>query len=84
MAKVTIYTKSWCGYCHRALALLRRKGVPYDELDVTHDATLEQEMVRRSGNRSVPQIFIGDQPVGGSDDLYALEAEGRLDSLLAG
>lgn len=84
MAKVRIYTKSWCGYCHRAKALLGRKGVSYEEVDVTSDRGQEQEMVRLSGSRTVPQIFIGGKLIGGSDDLYDLDAEGKLDALLAG
>jgi glutaredoxin 3 len=84
MAKVEVYTKSWCGYCHRAKALLGRKGVGFEEIDVTDDLAREQEMIRRSGRRTVPQIFIGGVHVGGSDDLHALEAEGKLDEMLSG
>jgi glutaredoxin 3 len=84
MARVEIYTKSWCGYCHRAKALLARKGVSFEEIDVTDDPAREQEMIRRSGRRTVPQVFIGGQSVGGSDELAALEAQGRLDGLLSG
>ena len=83
MAIVRIYTKSWCGYCHRAKSLLERKGASFDEIDVTYDREREQEMVRLSGRRTVPQIFIDGTPIGGSDDLAALDANGKLDSLLA-
>ena len=83
MAIVRIYTKSWCGYCHRAKSLLERKGAHFDEIDVTFDREREQEMVRLSGRRTVPQIFIDGKPIGGSDDLAALDADGKLDSLLA-
>jgi glutaredoxin 3 len=82
MASVQIYTKSWCGYCHRAKALLDRKNVRYDEIDVTSDREREREMVRLSGRTTVPQIFIDLQPIGGCDELHALERSGRLDPLL--
>lgn len=83
MRPVTIYTKSWCGYCARARALLERKGVAYDERDVTGDPEAERAMVERAGGRStVPQIFVGDEHVGGCDELHALEARGALDPLL--
>lgn len=84
MRPVTIYTKPWCGYCSRARALLERKGVGYEEIDVSRDADREREMVERSGGRfTVPQVFVGDVHVGGCDELHALEAAGRLDPLLA-
>ncbi|MCP8938919.1 glutaredoxin 3 [Alsobacter sp. SYSU M60028] len=79
---VTIYTKSWCPYCHAAKALLQRKGVAFDEIDVA-DPAKQEAMSRKAGRRTVPQIFIGDTHVGGSDDLHALEAAGKLDALLA-
>ena len=83
MAKVEIYTTTICPFCDRAKALLAKKGVTYDEIDVGGDPDLRQTMVQRAGGRrTVPQIFINDVPVGGSDDLYALEREGRLDTLL--
>lgn len=82
MKPVTIYTKSWCPYCHAAKALLDRKGVSYEEIDVAAPAE-QQAMAQRAGRRTVPQIFIGDRHVGGCDDLHALEASGKLDSLLA-
>lgn len=84
MADVVIYTKSWCGYCTRAKALLARKGTPFTEIEVSNDPALRDEMVTRAGGRrTVPQIFIGETHVGGCDDLYELEREGRLDPLLA-
>ncbi|MGD2063282.1 MAG: glutaredoxin 3 [Nitrospirota bacterium] len=83
MAKVEIYTTTICPFCDRAKALLQKKGVAYDEIDVGTNPDLRQAMVQRAGGRrTVPQIFIDGRPVGGSDDLYALEAEGRLDPML--
>lgn len=78
-----MYTTSWCPYCVRAKALLERKGAPVEEINIETVAGAREEMVERSGGRmTVPQIFVGDRHVGGCDDLYALEAEGRLDPLL--
>lgn len=82
-AQVTMYTTSWCPYCERARRLLAGKGVSYQEVDVEAAPEKRAEMQSRSGRRTVPQIFIGDQHVGGSDDLYALEAAGKLDALLS-
>ncbi len=81
---VTIYTTQWCPYCRAAKSLLDRKGVAYDEIDVDGKPELRQAMMARAGGRtSVPQIFIGDKHVGGSDDIHALDARGELDGLLA-
>ncbi len=81
--KVVMYATQWCPYCERARRLLASKGVEFDEIDV--DSAGRTEMIERSGGRrTVPQIFIGDTHVGGSDDLHELEAAGRLDALLAG
>jgi glutaredoxin 3 len=83
-AKVEIYTKMYCGYCHRAKRLLESKGVRFTEYDVTMDAGRRDEMRQRKPDaRTVPQIFIDDRAIGGSDDLAALERQGKLDSLLA-
>jgi len=83
MAKVEIYTTAICPFCDRAKALLRKKEVAYEEIDVGGDPALRQAMVARAGGRrTVPQIFIDDTLIGGSDDLYALEADGKLDALL--
>ncbi len=82
MANIEIYTKSWCPYSVRAKALLNRKGVRYAEIDVTSDRQRELEMIERSGARTVPQIFIDDQSIGGHDDLVALDAKGQFDRLL--
>lgn len=82
MAKIEIYSKEWCPYCTKAKALLRNKKLEYEEIDVTSDAEGEQEMIDRSRRRTVPQIFIGGQSVGGYDDLAQLNATGALDRLL--
>jgi len=84
MAKVEIYTTQFCGYCVRAKQLLKRKGVAFDEFDVSLDDAKREAMSQRAGGRTtVPQIFINGQHIGGSDDLYALDSRGGLDSLLA-
>ncbi|MCV2448397.1 MULTISPECIES: glutaredoxin 3 [Paracoccus] len=84
MAKVEIYTTPTCPYCMTAKALLRKKGVSYEETDVSRDPDLRAAMTRRAGGRrTVPQIFIDGQHVGGSDDLHALEHQGKLDGMLA-
>lgn len=82
MAEIVIYTKDYCGYCVRAKSLLKAKGAAYTEIDVTDDGSLQQEMVRRSGRRTVPQIFIDGRPVGGYDDIAALDRRGELDPLI--
>ncbi len=82
---IDIYTKFGCGYCFRAKQLLDRKGEAYNEYDVTMGGPKKEEMHERApGARTVPQIFIGDTYVGGSDELAALERSGKLDQLLAG
>lgn len=82
MAKIEIYTTSWCPYCYTAKALLDEKGVAYDEIDAT-DPAVRMDMIQRAhGRRTVPQIFIGDRHVGGYDELAALERRGQLDPLL--
>jgi len=82
MQKVVMYATDWCGYCARARALLESKGVPFEEIDVDAQPGAREEMMKRSGRRTVPQIFIGETHVGGSDDLHALDASGGLDPLL--
>ena len=82
-AQVVVYATLLCPYCHRAKALLRKKGVKFREIDVGMDAQKRAEMQDRShGRHTVPQIFIGDTHVGGCDDLHALEEKGALDLLL--
>ena len=83
MAKIEIYTSPFCGYCARAKALLDSKGASYDELDVMMDDSKRTEMRERSRRTTVPQIFINGAHIGGSDDLAALESQGKLDALLA-
>lgn len=83
MQPVVIYTKDYCPYCQAALALLERKGVGYQRVEVT-SAAIQDEMAKKAGRRTVPQIFIAGEPIGGSDDLHALDAAGKLDALLAG
>jgi glutaredoxin 3 len=82
--KVEIYTRFLCPYCSRALSLLNRKGVAFEQHDITMDAAGRATMIQRAdGRTTVPQIFIGETHVGGSDDLAALEASGALDRMLA-
>jgi glutaredoxin 3 len=82
MKKITIYSKEICPYCVKAKNLLKRKGANYDEIIVSTDE-IKQNMIKKSNGRmTVPQIFIGEYHVGGCDDLYALESDGKLDKLL--
>jgi len=83
-APVTMYMTGWCPYCQRAGALLARKNIAVNQINVDDDAKFRQEMVARSGRRSVPQIFIGERHIGGCDDLVALDGSGELDKLLRG
>jgi glutaredoxin 3 len=80
--KVVMYVTDWCPYCARARGLLASKGVEAEEIDVDAVPGAREEMRARSGRDTVPQIFIGESHVGGSDDLQALDADGRLDALL--
>ena len=83
MPKVTIYTTPYCPYCHAAKALLKKKGVAYEHIDVSSGGEAQAAMAKRANGRSsVPQIFIDETHVGGCDDLYALDAAGKLDPLL--
>ena len=85
MPKIVIYTTRTCSYCYSAKSLLARKGATYDEIDVSGDPEGRQRMTARSGGvRTVPQIFIGETHVGGSDELHELEIRGQLDPLLTG
>lgn len=81
---IVIYSTSWCGFCARARKLLKSKGASFQDIDIEESAASREEMERRSGRTSVPQIFIGERHVGGCDDLYALDAAGGLDPLLKG
>lgn len=83
MANIEIYTSPWCGYCHRAKRLLDKKGVQYAEYDVTAEPGRRQEMMQRApGSYTVPQIFIDDKGIGGCDELFELDFDGELDSML--
>jgi glutaredoxin 3 len=82
VARVQIYTAAMCPYCVRAKRLLERKQVSYEEIDVSMDDQARLKLMETTGLRTVPQIFIGDRHVGGSDDLHALEERGELDPLL--
>lgn len=84
MLKIEIYSTHTCPYCVRAKALFKQKGVSFTEFFIDEDDTLRAQMMERSQRRSVPQIFINNQHVGGCDDLYALEASHQLDALLKG
>ncbi len=82
MANIRIYTTPYCPYCVRAKQLLRNKQATFDEIDVSNDPEQRQALVALTGQRTVPQIFINDQSIGGCDDLFALERAGRLDTLI--
>lgn len=82
MAKVELYTTGWCPFCTRAKQLLNSKNVPYQDTDVDREPDQRAVMMLRGGARTVPQIFIDDRPIGGCDELYALERAGELDTLL--
>jgi glutaredoxin 3 len=81
--RIVMYATSWCPYCARARRLLQSKGAQFEEIDIDEQPEARAEMITRSGGRrTVPQIFIGDRHIGGSDDLHALDASGGLDPLL--
>lgn len=83
MAEVLVYTRQMCGFCSRAKRLLKDKGVTFKEIDATFDAGKRAEMVEKSGGgRTFPQILINERPIGGCDDLVALDQRGDLDALL--
>jgi glutaredoxin 3 len=85
MAQVEIFTQPFCPYCARAVSLLTRKGVAFVEVDAPNGSPARKDAIARSGGKTtVPQIFINGQPIGGSDDLAALDRAGKLDALLAG
>jgi glutaredoxin 3 len=84
MKKVEIYTSPYCGYCHAAKRLLSSKGVQFTEYDVSRDPAKRQEMMNRApGKHTVPQIFVGKTHIGGSDELHALEYDGKFDPMLS-
>ena len=82
--KIEMYANSWCPYCEFARTLLRGKGAAFEEISLEAQPERRAEMIKRSGRHTVPQSFIGERHIGGSDDLYELEATGELDALLAG
>ena len=81
---VTLYVSDWCPYCQRAKGLLSEKNVAFNEINVEDQPKYREEMIARSGQRSVPQIFIGDMHVGGCDELFELDRSGKLDPLIQG
>lgn len=81
--KVTIYTRDWCGFCTAAKRLLESKGVSFEEHNATKRPEAKAEMIQRSGGTTFPQIFIGNEHIGGCDDLMGLERSGALDAMLA-
>lgn len=83
MPKVEIYTQPWCPYCERAVALLQRKGVAFQEINAPHGTAQREDAMARSGRSTMPQVFIDGRHVGGCDDLIALERAGKLDPMLA-
>jgi glutaredoxin 3 len=83
MAHVTIYTRPFCGYCARALRVLSEKGADFTEVEAGMDPEKRKEMMDRSGRATFPQIFVGDQHIGGCDDMMALDSAGKLDALLS-
>jgi alkyl hydroperoxide reductase subunit F len=82
MPDIIVYTKDWCPYCAKAKSLLKAKGLSWSEVDVTSDHALQQQMMERSGRRTVPQVFIDGASIGGYDDLALLNSTGQLDALL--
>lgn len=83
MSQITLYSNSWCPFCRKAKMLLDHKNAPYNEINIDAVTGARQEMIQRSGRTSVPQIFINEQHIGGCDDLFSLEQQGKLDQLLA-
>ena len=81
MANITIYSKDRCAYCANAKRLLKARGFDFKEVDITNDPALEQEVIERTGQRTVPQIFIDEKPIGGFVELARLVSRGELDHL---
>jgi glutaredoxin 3 len=84
MPTIEIYTQPWCPFCARALALLQSKGVTFQEIDAPQGSDARAQSIERSGKTSVPQVFVDGVPIGGSDELRALDRAGKLDALLHG
>ena len=83
MARIRMYSTTWCGYCVRAKALLERRGLAYEEIVMDDDPAFRQKLLDMTGRWTVPQIFIDDQPIGGYTELWNLERDGKLDELEA-
>jgi glutaredoxin 3 len=83
MQRVRMYTTAWCGYCVRAKTLLDARGIPYEEIDLGDDPGFRATLNELTGGWTVPQILIGDRPIGGYTELWRLDRDGRLDALLA-
>ena len=83
MARIRMYSTTWCGYCVRAKALLERRGLEYEEIVMDDDPAFRQKLLEMTGRWTVPQIFIDDVPIGGYTELWSLDREGRLDDLAA-
>ena len=82
-APVTVYTSGFCGHCMRALDLLQRRGIEYTEISVEDSPGLRDELVARSGRRSLPQVYLGERYLGGAEELAAMDRSGELDRLLS-
>ena len=83
MPKITVYTRPFCGYCTRAMSLLKAKGADVTEIEAGFDPAMRREMIERSGRYTFPQIFIGERHIGGCDELMELDRAGELDPLLS-
>jgi len=83
MARIRMYSTTWCGYCVRAKALLERRGLEYEEIVMDDDPAFRQKLLEMTGRWTVPQIFIDDVPIGGYTELWSLDRDGRLDELAA-
>ena len=82
-APVTVYTSSFCGYCMRVMDLLQRRGIEYTEISVEDSPGIRDELVARSGRRSLPQVYLGKRYLGGAEELAAMDKNGELDRLLS-
>lgn len=83
MARVELYTTTYCAHCYRAKLLLYRRGIAYDEIDVTNDPDKRAWLIRTTGLRTVPQIFIDGKPIGGADQLADLDRSGELAKMMS-
>jgi glutaredoxin 3 len=83
MARIRMYSTTWCGYCIRAKALLERRGLEYEEIVMDDDPAFRQKLLEMTGRWTVPQIFIDDVPIGGYTELWCLDRDGKLEVLAA-